>query len=475
MAHPPSQPERPEAPAPSTASSPQLLARGLRSLSEGVGRIASSARLRGEIGWVVAHRSIEFVLLFALLKVLTNALGKEGYGEYNLAETALLLIGSILIVPMFEAYKRDYFASREADQRRDAAIALLRWYTLVTLIPAAALALSSESWAQSFGIGKWTALAAGLVFFGERWRLLGHEWLNLERKRRVGALWNIGFLTSQITLIAAALSFGPATAATALLAYAFTSLIFGALVAGPTARELLRLPGGARSRVRNLVLSFGVPFSVLQLLQWVQTFSDRYMVKGMLDPASVGLYVAAFQVCGIPFMLGQRIGHELVIPIAYQRGRDAADPAQLWSADRVLIAGLGAQFAIGLGMLAGYVLFGSRLLVLLTSDDYALPTATIATLAAARFAQAMSLGLQPIFAVHQRMRSLLWFRIAGAILTPVVCWFTIPAWGVAGAAVGTLLSFLAYSLLLAFGPGGGLWLVTDARRRARDQDARAPR
>jgi len=451
------------------------LAPRLRSVAAGLRRITSSQRLRGEIGWVVAHRSVEFVLLFALLKVLTNLLGKEGYGEYSLAEASLLLIGSVLIVPMFEAYKRDYYTSREAGQERDAATTLLRWYALATILPAIALALSSRSWADWFGIGEWTALAAGLVFIGERWRLLGHEWLNLERERRASALWNIAFLTTQISLIAAAVSVGPATAATALCAYAFTSLLFGALVAGPKARELLRSPGGAPSRVRSLVLSFGVPFAGLQLLQWLQSFSDRYMVMGMLDSASVGLYVAAFQVCGVPFILGQRIAHELLIPIAYQRSRDAADPSQLWSADRLLIAGLVAQFAIGLVMLAGYALVGGRLLVLLTSEDYALPAATIATLAAARFAQAISLGLVPIFAVHERMQNLLWFRIAGALLTPAVCWFTIPRWGVAGAASGTLLSFLAYSLLLVLGPGGGLWLVRKARRRARDRVAHAPR
>jgi len=467
MRYPPSKPKRPAARATRVARSNATLALGLRSLYAGVRRITSSPRLRAEIGWVVAHRIIEFVLLFALVKVLTNTLGKEGYGEFNLAETALMFVASVLIAPVLEAYKRDYHSSAEGFERRAAALTVIGWYSIATLGTAAALALASTSFASWFGIGRWTALAAGLVFLGERWRLLGHEWLSLERERRSSALWNIAFLTSQIALMAAAVTFGTATAASALLAYGLASLLFGALVAAPTARKLLRHPSGAQSRVPRLVVSFGIPFAAFQLLQWVQSFSDRYMVKGILDPASVGLYVAAFQVCGVPFILGQRIAHELLVPIAYQRSRDAGDPAQLWSADRVILAGLGAQFAIGLGMLGFYLLFGSKLLVLLTSDSYVLPTSTITILAAARFVQAISLGVQPIFAVHQQMRGLLGFRTAGAILTPAICWFTIPVWGLSGAAAGGLLAFLVYFLLLAFGPGGALWLVTDARRRSR--------
>jgi O-antigen/teichoic acid export membrane protein len=432
-----------------------------------VRRIAASPRVRGEIAWVVANRGVEFTLLFALLKLLTNALGKEGYGEYNLSETALMLAGSVLIVPVLEAYKRDYHTSAEAAERRAAAAAVIGWFAVATLGTATALALASTTFAEWFGVGEWTALAAGLVFLGERWRMLGHEWLNLERERRAGALWNLGFLVSQLGLIGAVVTLGPATATAALLAYGCASLFFGALVAGPTARKLLRLPSGARSRIPALVWSFGLPFAALQLAHWVQSFSDRYMVKGLLDPSSVGLYVAAYQVCGVPFMLGQRIAHELLVPIAYQRCRDPGDPRQLWSADRLIAAGLGVQAAIGAAMLGGYLLFGQRLLALLTSADYVLPAGTIAILAAGRFAQAMAVGLQQIFAVHQQVRRLFWFRSAGALLTPAVCWFTIPTWGVLGAAAGTLVSFLAYLLALALGPGGSVWLARDARRRSR--------
>jgi len=409
------------------------------------------------------------VFLFALLKLLSTRLGKEQYGEYNLAETALILVSGILLAPVIEAYLRDYYAGIERGERRAAAVVLIRWYAIVTIGAAAALALISERSSGWFGIGRWTALAAGFLFLGDRWRLLGHEWLNIERQRRAGALWNLGYYATQIALIALAVTVGAATATAALFASAAAALLFAGLLAGPMVRELLRLPAGGRSQVLGLVLSFGAPFAAVQLFQWLQGFGDRYLVKGLLDPASVGLYVAAYQVCGVPFVLSQRIAHELLMPIAYRRSGHADDPAQLWAADRLILAGLAAQLVLGAGMLAGYTLFGSRLLVLLTSEDYQLPGSTVALLAAARFAQTLSQGLQSIFAVHRRMGHLLLFRSAGAVLTPALCWLAIPAWGIRGAALGTLLSFVLYLLGLALAPGGCFWLIVNARRAARRQ------
>ncbi len=431
-------------------------------------RLSSTPRLRGELVWVIAHRFVEFGFLFAQLKLLTSLLGKEGYGEYSLAETGIALLGSLLLAPVQEAYLRDYHGAGDRGETRAATRLLLRWYAVATLGAAALLALVSQAFSEWFAVGRWTTLAAGLVFLAERWRTLGQDLLNIERQRRAGALWNLSFLTLQLALVALVLWSGPATATSALLAYAAAAALFGALVTAPLARRLLRRPGSAaRSLVPSLVLGFGVPYAALLIFQWVQAFSDRILVKGLLDPASLGLYVAAYQVCGVPFVLLLRVAHELLTPIAYARSRDLGDSSQLWSADRLLLAGLGAQLVLGVGMLGGYALFGSRLLVLLTSEAYALPASTLTLLAAARFAQSFSMGLQPIFAVHQRMGRLLGFRAAGAIVTPAICWLTIPAFGVAGAALGTLLAYLAYLVVLGFGPAGCVWLVLGARRSAR--------
>lgn len=426
-------------------------------------------RLRAEIGWVVVNKGAEFVLLFGLLKLLTNQLGKAGYGEYNLAEVAVLLVGNALLMPVHESFLRDYHGSKERGERRAAGLFLLRWYAAATLLAAVLAGLLSTNLGRWLGVGPWTPLAAGLIFVFERWRFLGQDVLNIQRKRRAWALFNLAYSALLLATIGIAVHVGPATATTALFAYAGAAAVFSVVVAGPMVRGMLREPEGAASGLPRLVWVFGVPYAALLLFQWVQGFSDRYLVKGLLDPESVGLYVAAYQVCGIPFTLVLRIAHNLLTPIAYQRSRDTEDPAQLWSADKLVLTGIAIQLCVGVAMLVGYALVGQQLLVLLTNERFVLPTVTLVVLAAGRFVQSVSQATQPIFAVHHELRRMLWFRGFGAVLTLGICWLAISRYGIPGAAIGTLVALSVYLVALLFAPGGCWWLVTDARRRAGEQ------
>jgi O-antigen/teichoic acid export membrane protein len=430
-------------------------------------RIRASRRLKSEIGWVVLNKAMEFGLMFGLLKVLSNRLGKAGYGEYNLAETAVVFVTVIVLMPVHEAYLRDYHGAADREEKRAAGGLLLRWYAIATVSIGLLVALFTHRLAAWFDVGPWTPLAAGLIFVFERWRYLGQDVLNIQRRRRAWALYNLGYFGLQLSVISLAVTLGPATPSTALLAYAAAAAIFCIPVTGPLIRDVLRAPPGNPSRLPRLIVSFGLPLGALLVFQLVQNMADRYIVKAILDPESVGLYVAAYQVCGIPYILILRVFHDLLTPIAYQRGRDVDDPAQIWSADRLILVGLAAQLLVGFAMLGFYAAFGGRLLVSLTNEQFALPTTTIVILAAARFAQSIAQATQPIFAVHHRLGSMLWFRLFGAVATLVICWYATRAHGLVGAAAGTCAALSAYTLALVFAPRGCWWLVRDVRRRSR--------
>ena len=156
----------------------------------------------------------------------------------------------------------------------------------------------------------------------------------------------------------------------------------------------------------------------------------------------------------------------LLTPIAYQRGWDETDASRLWAADRVLVGGVGVQLAAGLVLLAGYLVWGSELVVLLTSEAFAVPAALVAILATGRFLQTLSQSLQPIFAVHHKMGSILWLRLVGAALTVGLCWPLTLEYGILGAAAGSCAAFALYLGILLFAPSGCFWLVLRARRGA---------
>lgn len=430
-------------------------------------RIASDSRLRGEVAWVLAYKVGEFALIFASLKVLTTLLGKEAYGEYSLVMTALMLLSNALIAPMNRTYLRQYHGAEAQEQARSAGLTMLAWYAVVTVSIALGACLLTPTMSRVFDLGLWTTLAAGIVFLGNRFRVLGIEVLNIQRRRRPYAIQGLGFQILQLALIVMFIQIWDASPAAALFATAAAALTFGAIAGVPLLRRTLSQPRGRPSHLMRMVLTFGAPYGATLVFQWLQLFSDRYILKVLLDFDAAGAYVAAYQVCGAPFMLVLGVLDLLILPIAYQRARDVHSAGQLWQADKVILGGVAVYLALGALAIPVFVLWGPNLVVLLTSSEFALGSGTVLFLALGRYIQCLTLMLQMFFAVHQKMGRLLGFRLVGAMLTIPICWVMIRDYDIFGASLGMLIAMSVYTLLLVLAPGGVFWLVRTNRMQHR--------
>jgi len=425
-------------------------------------------RLRDEAGWVITHKLVEFALVFVGLKLYTNLMTREAFGEFNLALTAVGLLGNLAIMPMAHTYYRNLSRAKADGTTRSAGTALLKWYTAVTIIVAAAAWLATHSLSSWLHIGTWTALATGLLFSTYYWRSLGVEVLDMRRQRRKCALLNLGFLGVNTALTAVLLLVCSRSAASALVAYSIAAGLFAWIGTRAIVREILSQPHGRSSNIMRSVATFGAPYGALLVCQWVQNFAERYIVGIQLDLDAVGGYVAAYQVCGIPYMLLSVIVNGLGVPIAYERAGTAGDPKRLWAADKVLLVGIAAYMILGAAAIPVYALWGNSLLRLLTSETFVLNGSVIVCLALARYIQCLGPLLQSFFAVHQKMGASLGFRALGGLLVIPVCWFAVKWYGVTGAAAGVLVGGATYTLMVCLCPGGCLDLLRGVRRELRN-------
>jgi len=445
----------------------------MKSLAQHLNRVAAyslglarNTRLRGELGWVLGAKVGEFLLFLVLLKVLTTSLGKDGYGEYNLVETSLILIAAALLSPVSESFLRELHQSRKRGDTRHAGFFVLRWYSAITVGVAMLGFLAAFGLADTFAVAPSTIVAAGLAFFADRWRILGLEVLSMRRQRRRWALSSLVYGATLVATMSTTFFWFTPTPSAAIYTYAATAAIFAGLVTGPMIAEIMASPAGPKSNIGSMAVAFGIPFGLLLLLQWIQGFADRFLIKGLLeDAAAVGLYAAAYQICGAPFTLLFRTTQHLLRPVAYQKG-DSRNLSTLWSADRILLAGIAVQIVCG--TLAGIFLvwLGPRIIVLLTNSTFQIDRLTIAALTVGRFAQMIGASVQPIFAIHHAMGRLLYFRLTGAVLTIALCYPLTVHYGIIGTAVGTALALTSYLVVLLVAPKGALSLLIAARRAA---------
>ncbi len=428
-------------------------------------RILREPRLRGEIGWTLTTRLVDVLFPFLQMKLLTNLLTTEQFAEYNLAQTAVALGHTILIIPVLNAYQRYFHAAPEEGAARTAGLQLLRWISIAT---GGLLVLAAGISAQVSPLLRWetwTLLAAGAVFAADRWRLLSLEMFEFQRKKRNTALFHLGF---QILVVAGfyfVLKFAHLQSATAaLLVYAAAAAPLAFLAIRGLWCVFLPREGMQAGRLPALIRTLGVPYAVLLSFQWVQTYTDRYMLNSLVSEDAAGRYVGVFQVCGVPYLVMFQTLSWLVLPIAYNRVKDATQPQQLWSADRVILAAIGVYAVVGVLMLVFYWGWGGWLTTLLTKKEYEMSATTTLIIAAGRFLQCFALLVQVVFAVHQKMTASLLFRVAGALLTVPLCWVLIDKWQIEGAAAGSALAGLVYLVILAIGPGGFVWLMLETRR-----------
>jgi O-antigen/teichoic acid export membrane protein len=414
-----------------------------------------AARIRGqvkgvsvaEVAWIVANKTLEVALTFACLKVLTRCLGPERFGEYNLALTVNVLLAAVTVVPVQQAYLRYFYQAKERNETWQVTRQVLTWYAWITIAIVVTSFLVSRPIGQLLSIEQGTCLAASLAFFGDRWRLLGIQVLNIQRRRSAWAVQHVSFLVAQLAFLALALRFWSTSVSAALLAYAGASIAL-ASVSVASMRTLRGdspgTPAGSASGLPSTVLSFGVPYGLLVVLQWVQGFSDRYLVGALLDLEAVGVYVAAYQICGVPFTLGSGIIHTLVVPVAYERAKGGEDTATVRGAQGVLLFGVGVYLVGGIAAVACLAVFGGDLLALLTDTRFALPGGILFLLAVGRYLEGLSVLLQVFFEIRQRMRDVFLLRFGAAIAMVVLCFGFIRSFGVLGAALGNLIVLAGY-------------------------------
>lgn len=409
---------------------------------------------------MLLHKLLEAALLLLSVKLFTNCMGKRVYAEYQLTLAAVLVAGNVLVMPAQQAYLR-YQHTVPREQALAGGRFVLRWFTLVTAAVAILAAVVSPGAGRLLEIEKWTILGGGLVFAANRWQMFNVAFRDYSRRRRAAALQNAGGLLAQVVFVALGVTMISRTATCALLSHAAAVGVIAALGTTGFVRAAWRHKDGTPRALVTMIRTFGVPYALLMLCQWTQGFSERFILGYRLNLAVVGVYIAAFQVCGFPYLLMGRILRAWLVPVAYQRAGDGSDRERLRVADQILVRGAALYLLAGALLVPAYWWVGPWLLRVMTAPGFVLSADTLVLLALARYVQHVAPLFEACFEVHQRMHRSLSFRAIGALLVVPVCWATIGWLGVAGAALGVFLATSGYLLLLTFGPGG--WMSMTVR------------
>jgi len=266
------------------------------------------------------------------VRVLTEVMGPETYGELALGMTAATLINQFLLGPIGMGVTRFYSPSEESSRLGDFFLAMRKLLGAslfiifgLTLIAILALWITgNQIWLPMVVLATLFAIFSGVnslvsgVLGAARKRALVALHQGFEPWARFGFAV-VGLLFLGISSWAAMLGFSLALLLVLLSQFASLRRAFP--------DSIYRTGDSVSSgELTRRIVSYSWPFAAWGIFTWAQLVSDRWALGLYSSASEVGLYAALYQLGYYPISLASSVLVQFVTPILYKRAGDGTDP-----------------------------------------------------------------------------------------------------------------------------------------------------
>lgn len=330
-----------------------------------------------EAAWVFVGQAFAFLGGLAGIKLLTNLMTVESYGELALGLSIAGIVNVFLFGPLGQVGLRFYSTCRENGETTTFTAVLVRLHSQAIIL----LATISLPIAPLVGIAlewKWALFFLTAIMFGVLSGVQG-SLLSLfaaSRDRRMAALTQGADTWLRLGCATVIVYCGGSAGILAIVGYATGSLLIVATQIWVARRRGFwsdrSPPDGARSSVLRIeFLRYALPFIAFAGLASVSLYADRWLLQTFLMAADVGIYSAIFQLASAPVALLMGVATQLIIPVVFARSGNLDDHDRTRSSQRLVsrsVLIIGAMYAAL--TLAAYR-WGEVFITLLTNADYA--------------------------------------------------------------------------------------------------------
>ncbi len=331
-----------------------------------------------EAGWVSAGQVVAFLGGLIGIKILTNIMSPQNYGELALGVSVAGVCNLFLFGPLGQVVLRFYSSCRERGNLEGYARVLIRlheqaiFFLGVIGLPASILV------GAVFGL-KWGLLLGLSLLFGILSGVQGSltSLLNALRDRKMTALtqaldpWlRLGLA---VVLVAGIDSQGK---------WALMGYLMGSLAVLVVQARAVRLHGfrkeaplvdraGDDRALRGDFVAYGMPFLAFSGLAAISQYADRWMLQGFWGEDAVGVYAAMFQIASAPIVFLMGVATQLIIPVVFARSGNLDDHRRARSGRHLLAHSVMVMFVLYAVIVLVAFVWGKSLVTLLTNMDYA--------------------------------------------------------------------------------------------------------
>lgn len=334
-------------------------------------------QLKQEMAWILFGQALSFVGGFVGIKVLTNTMGPDGYGQLALGLSIAGLFNLFIYGPIANVVARFYSVYRERETLGVFFAVLKRTHKVLAVVLAASSLvaggicwlLAGREWGLLIAIASLYGIVSGI----------NASYISLQsavRDRKVVALHQGADVWFRIGLAIIFLLLFENSGYTALIGYLVGTLFVTASQNAFVQRKTL-LQDSWRGKDESMSSStlkefseYASSFVVFAGFAAVSMYADRWVLQGLYGESTVGIYAAIYQIAAAPVNLLFTMINQLMVPIIFERAGALISTEQADSSDSlvrstVLMSG---SVALLLALVAFY--FGDSIVGLLTNPTF---------------------------------------------------------------------------------------------------------
>jgi len=386
---------------------------------------------------------------FITLPILTRAFSRDQYGLLSIVSLTVFLLGAVAKLGMQHSAVRFYdeFRLKRRNGGLGAFYSTLFWGSLAVAIVVAAVFAGAARFVP-FIFNEKVPYSLFLIIGGlaiaEAMRARTNNFFRIEQKAHLFMFLTIVDYYGKMIVGLLFLFF----IAKSIQSFLFGTLIFSLFVipvfaVGSLGRESLRPSHFSLSFLKENAV-YGYPLVGFELSSILIKLSDRYLVQIFLGAAALGLY-------SVGGNLAMSVSEGLFTPIwlavspMFMRiwSEHGDDKTQEFLSNVIKILAL-----VSLPMVFGLAAVSRDVVVVLASAKYAEAASSIPYL----MAGAVLWGFCPILGaglhIHKKTKQLNNLTLIGAVFNVCINLVVIPRWGILGAAVTTLITYILVVLLI---------------------------
>jgi len=297
--------------------------------------------LSAEGGWVFVGQIAGITGSLVLVRVLTEYLNPEQYGQLALGLTLAGLVNQTISGGITAGIGRYYSIAAEKQDLDSYLLAtryLLAYATLVVVVIAVIL-IGGLYW---LGYTRWICLAAAALVFSV---LSGYNSAlgsihNAARQRAVVAFHGSLDAWLKILLTVVVMHVLGTSSTAVVIGYACSSLLISVSQLF-FMRRTIQYPEQYTILVNHQrwmpkIWEYSLPFSTWGIFTWAQQVSDRWALQAFVTSSDLGKYAVLFQLGYAPVALITGMAMSFLGPILYQRSGDALDSDRNASVHRMV-------------------------------------------------------------------------------------------------------------------------------------------